>query len=170
LVEQSLTGIYIFDEEYFIYVNNRLCEMFGYAENEIVGKLKPSDLIAKEDLSTVNNHIKDRLTGKVNSVHYTARGNKKDGQTFWVEIHGTVININDDKVITGTILDITERKTAEQIILNNNAVLEQKVIERTSELETRVLEIQRINKLFIGRELRMKELKEKIKELEMGAK
>ena len=43
--------------------------------------------------------------------------------------------------------------------------LEQKVITRTRELEVKISEIERMNRLFVGRELRMKELKEKIKEL-----
>lgn len=46
------------------------------------------------------------------------------------------------------------------------AVLEGRVRERTEELEKKISEIERLNKLFVGRELRMKELKEKIKELE----
>lgn len=44
--------------------------------------------------------------------------------------------------------------------------LENKVRERTAELETKVAEIERMNKLFVGRELRMRELKERIAKLE----
>jgi len=44
--------------------------------------------------------------------------------------------------------------------------LEDMVKERTAELEKKIAEIERLNRLFVGRELRMKELKEKIKELE----
>ncbi len=44
--------------------------------------------------------------------------------------------------------------------------LEQKVKVRTKDLETKISEIQRMNNLFVGREIRMKELKDKIKELE----
>lgn len=37
---------------------------------------------------------------------------------------------------------------------------------RTTELEAKIAEIERMNRLFVGRELRIIELKEKIKELE----
>ena len=50
--------------------------------------------------------------------------------------------------------------------LRNAAVLENMVKERTAELEAKIAEIERMNRLFVGRELRMKELKERIKELE----
>ena len=50
--------------------------------------------------------------------------------------------------------------------LRNAAILEDRVKERTAELEEKIAEIERMNRLFVGRELRMKELKERIKELE----
>ena len=50
--------------------------------------------------------------------------------------------------------------------LRNAAILEDRVKERTEELEKKIAEIERLNRLFVGRELRMKELKERIKELE----
>src|SRR5512136_1252941 len=47
-----------------------------------------------------------------------------------------------------------------------NEELEQRVSERTSELERRNHELEVMNKSFVGRELRMAELKERIRELE----
>ena len=50
--------------------------------------------------------------------------------------------------------------------LRNAAVLEERVKERTAELEKKIAEIERMNRLFVNREIRMKELKERIRELE----
>ncbi|MDD2733318.1 MAG: hypothetical protein PHF56_05215 [Desulfuromonadaceae bacterium] len=47
-----------------------------------------------------------------------------------------------------------------------NTELEQRVKQRTAELEERNAELHKMNRLFVGRELRMVELKEKIRELE----
>jgi DNA-binding response OmpR family regulator len=47
-----------------------------------------------------------------------------------------------------------------------NEELEQRVGDRTKKLERRSFELEQMNKAFIGRELKMVELKERIKELE----
>jgi PAS domain S-box-containing protein len=65
-----------------------------------------------------------------------------------------------------TFVDITERKKAEKKIIELNEELEDRVRERTAELEKKSAELEKANRLFVGRELRMIELKEKIVELE----
>jgi BMFP domain-containing protein YqiC len=50
--------------------------------------------------------------------------------------------------------------------LRINEELEQKVQERTAELQKTIRQLEETNKIFIGRELRMIELKKRIEELE----
>lgn len=66
----------------------------------------------------------------------------------------------------GTVQDITGQKLVEERLRSISAELEQRVGERTAELEAKYAELERMNKLFVGRELRMVELKERIRELE----
>jgi DNA-binding response OmpR family regulator len=61
---------------------------------------------------------------------------------------------------------LVERNRAEEALRQLNDELEQRVRERTSELERRNHELEEMNKAFVGRELRMMELKERIRELE----
>lgn len=65
--------------------------------------------------------------------------------------------------------DISERKQIEEEIRRLNEELENRVQERTAELEEKNTELHKMNRIFVGRELRMVELKERIKELEKAA-
>lgn len=69
--------------------------------------------------------------------------------------------------------EITERlkteeslQESEETLRQLNVDLDRRVQERTTELEKKYAELERINRLFVGRELRMIELKERIRELE----
>jgi two-component system, NarL family, sensor histidine kinase EvgS len=64
------------------------------------------------------------------------------------------------------IRDITHRKMIESELEKHREHLEELVKERTTELEEKNNRLEKYNKLFIGREFRIKELKEKVKELE----
>jgi PAS domain S-box-containing protein len=55
---------------------------------------------------------------------------------------------------------------SEENLCTLNEELEQRVRERTAELETKNAELYRMNRIFVGRELRMVELKDRIRELE----
>jgi len=63
--------------------------------------------------------------------------------------------------------DVVAAKLEEKVeeLEKHREHLEELVKERTAELEEKNAELERVNKLFVGRELRMKELKQEIKRL-----
>jgi PAS domain S-box-containing protein len=62
--------------------------------------------------------------------------------------------------------EIEKRQNAQDELQKLNEKLEQRVKQRTKELEEKNNELHTMNRLFVGRELKMVELKERIKELE----
>lgn len=91
-----------------------------------------------------------------------------DGSIDWVrwEVHPWR---HSDGSIGGIIIFsevITERKKVEEELHMLNKELDKRVKERTDELEIKIAEIERLNMLFVGREMKMIELKGRIKELE----
>lgn len=62
--------------------------------------------------------------------------------------------------------EIDKRQKSQNELEKLNESLEQRVKERTAELERKNVELERMNRLFVGRELRMVELKERIREFE----
>jgi nitrate/nitrite-specific signal transduction histidine kinase len=68
-----------------------------------------------------------------------------------------------------TIMEIEKKqRQGEDKIKRLNEELEGRVLERTAELSAKTAELERINKVFVDRELRMRELKARIAELESG--
>jgi chromosome segregation ATPase len=92
----------------------------------------------------------------------------KDGSVRNLETVISIIRDEADKPvgIQGLSRDITERKQAEEELQKHREHLEELIKERTAELENANKELKRYNKLFEGREFRIKELKDKVKELE----
>jgi len=62
--------------------------------------------------------------------------------------------------------EIEKRQNAQDALEKLNEKLEQRVKQRTNELEEKNKELYKMNRIFVGRELRMVELKKRIRELE----
>ena len=116
LVEDSLAGVYIIQGGTFQYVNPRMAEMFGYTQDEIIRNKRVSDLVAESDRTMVSENIRKRLDGEIKSLQYVFRGQKKDGSRIDVEVYGTQTEYNRASAVIGTILDITERRRAEEAL------------------------------------------------------
>lgn len=144
-------------------VNNSACSLFGMNEAEIcrIGRKGIIDLSDPRLPNLLEERIKTgRAKGVISFI-------KKDGTKFDCEVSSVVFNDSEGNERTSLFIrDLAEQRQAESEIQELNMELEQKVKERTLELEQKNFELERINKLFIGRELRMIELKKEIKKWE----
>jgi len=111
--EQAITGINIIQDGFFKYVNPKFAQMFGYTVEECLNDMPFKNLVYAEDLATVEEQVRRRLSDEAESVHYTFRGLKKNGQIFPLETYGSTIVYKGKPAATSTTLDITERKRAE---------------------------------------------------------
>ncbi len=113
VAEQALAGIYILQDGVFKYVNAKFAQMFGYTVEECLNDLPFKNLVYAADLAMVEEQVRSRTSGEVQFVHYTFRGLKKNGQIFPVEVYGAASDHKGKPAGLGTILDITERRRAE---------------------------------------------------------
>lgn len=123
LAEYSLVGVYLIQNGVFKYVNPRLAEIFGYSVEELVNKRGPRDLTYPEDWPTVRENLQKRIKGEVTAICYDFRGVKKNGEVFYVEVYGARVMYRGMPAVIGTLLDITDRKLAEEKIKHLNSVL-----------------------------------------------
>lgn len=114
LVEQSLVGIYIIQDNHFVYVNPRFAELFGYEVDDIIGRLGPMDLTAPADRDLVKAHMRRRLEGKVDGVQYGFTALRRDGALIDVEVNGKTVQYDGRPAIMGMLVDITAHNRAQR--------------------------------------------------------
>ncbi len=109
LVEQSIVGIYIFQEGNFVYVNPFMASMFGYASPcEIINKLAIKDLISLADSPFMPKGVPPRTNNSSDAMHYSFSAIKKDGSRFVIDAHGRYIMYQYRPAIIGVVVDISD--------------------------------------------------------------
>lgn len=167
LEKVNLISVIIDQDGKITFCNNYLLNISGYTNDEMINK-DWFDLMIPEGNTEVKEIFLQGLRNgeiapRVENPILTKSGKRLD--IVW----SNTVQRNADGIISGIASigeDITERKNAEERIRTLNQELEQRVVERTQELEEKNAELSRMNKLFVGRELQMIELKKKIKGLE----
>jgi PAS domain S-box-containing protein len=114
LATHSLAGFYLIQDGLFRYVNPAFARLFGYADDEIVGKLGPQDLIVDEHQARIEDSRVRLLQGAEESLHYEVRARTKSGELIDVEILVVQAPYQGRPAVMGTVLDVTVRKRAER--------------------------------------------------------
>ncbi|WP_051677144.1 PAS domain-containing sensor histidine kinase [Maridesulfovibrio frigidus] len=124
-------------------VNPAAEKIFGYAPGELTDKnvriLVPPELRPDHD-----SYIKRYLETRIPRIIGTGReieAVRKDGSRFPIELSITEIITDDATMFTAIVRDISERKRQEKELSLLNEKLEQRVRERTLDLENKTLEL-----------------------------
>ncbi|MCK4678064.1 MAG: PAS domain S-box protein [Bacteroidales bacterium] len=145
-----------------------------------VFRLENIDYRGKKDseLAKLNSHLRDSfLTCEKSDARVWKEGRLFHGEETISDPDGSIRVYDVTKVPVshpdgerkGLVVlghDITERKQADEELKKHREHLEELVKERTAELEEKNEKLEYFNKLFVGREFRIKELRDKVKELE----
>ncbi len=152
------------DQSCLILVNDAFCKMFDTNREFVIGKTLAEDVTEQERETFLKVDKAVLKTGIENISEETLT--VKNSNTRTISTRKTrYVDTNGSKFIIGTIRDITNRKKSEVELDLYRHQLEELVNSRTEEINIKNAELQRMNKLFIGRELKMKELKDRIGKL-----
>ena len=141
LVENSLTGIYIDQDEKIVFANNRFADIYRYPREELIG-IESWRLVHPEDRSLTDKTRARRLKGEEAPPEYEARGLTKDGETIWIKRRNTSIEHKGRPAILGNAVDITEQKRAEEQLRKINEELKNFVHVVSHDLKTPIISIQ----------------------------
>ncbi len=149
--EKSLVGIYLIQDGLFKYVNPRLAEIFAYQPEALIDKLGPRNLVASDDWPRVEKNLRRRLEGETSSIHYQFRGVRQDGKYIQVEVYGNRIHYRGQPAVVGTLLDITDRRQAEEASIQFRALIENSHdFIAIADMDKRVLFVNRAGRTLVG--------------------
>jgi len=112
LVEGANEGIVIIKQRRFIFANQRMLSILGVTEEELM-KRDVDDFLHPDDRVWVMDNYKRRIHGEDVAGKYDLRLMSKGGETIWVTMSASMINIGDGPAIMSLLTDITDRKTLE---------------------------------------------------------
>lgn len=115
LVEQSLAGIYVIQDNYFRYVNPVFATTFGYESPEqVIDRIPVSDLVSPEDRVRVAENIRKRLEAETKDTRDTFTGLRIDGSRIDLDVYGCAFTYQGRPAVIGLILDVTARLAAQE--------------------------------------------------------
>jgi PAS domain S-box-containing protein len=127
----------------FISVNDIACQWTGYSREEFLA-LKPTNLVDEEGRIRFQERVRRKLAGESISESAEYKILTKDGHPLIGSVNVGSVTHQDGKPYSVLVIahNITERKRMEDELRKSRDELEQRVRERTAELELRNQELQ----------------------------
>jgi PAS domain S-box-containing protein len=145
LIEKAPVAIVIARDGKFLYTNPMYLEMHGFKDAAELNGQPVLERVDPQNQAESLERTYRRVHGLPVESRYEYTGLRKDTSPFSVLAAVVRVNLPDGPANVGFFQDITERKQAEDKIRQLNASLEQRVHERTAQLEAANQEIASIS-------------------------
>jgi len=145
LVETMGDGLSTIDENgVATYVNDRLCQMWGYSREEIIGR-PVSDFMDSHNRQVLQKQLAKRRRGEC--APYELVWTRKDGKKIHTNMSPTPFFDNEGNFrgSFAIITNISKRKQQQEALKKAHAILERRVHERTQELVVKTNRLEEMN-------------------------
>jgi len=160
--DASSDAYWILDKDHKIVRSNlTAAKMFGVSVQDLIGK--QCWKIVHDDVKPIE---ECPIQKTVKSLKRESMDLQVGDSWFKITVDPILDKSGEFNGAVHIISDITEKKNLEIELADYRTDLEKLVKERTAELEDKNSKLKHFNELFIGREFRIKELKEKLKKYE----
>ena len=110
LMEKSFSGVFIYKDDRFSYVNKKFCEVLGYNRKELIG-MNIVNIVYKDDIDQVITAISNCFKGLLKEIDLEFRAIRYDQELVKIRLTGSLTYIHKKKSIIGS---ITETSSADQ--------------------------------------------------------
>lgn len=144
IVEQSLAGMYVIQDEIFVYVNATFAGMLGYTPEEMTGLHLRQAVYPEMQEATIANFHR-RVSGEVPSIRYTTIGWHRNREPVYLEVHGSSLIYRGRPAVVGVGINITEQRQQQEALRQSR--------ERLRELAAYINTVREEQRARISREL-----------------
>lgn len=122
IVEQSLAGIYVLQDECYQYVNATFAGMLGYTPEEMIG-LGLADSVPADFVDKVFDLYRRRISGDLSNARFITHGRHKAGHLVLIDVHGIRIDYRGRPAVVGVGIDVTEQVRRDEELKRSRAEL-----------------------------------------------
>lgn len=112
LSDNSLSGIFVFQDHKIIFSNERFARIHGYSSEEI-RDIDPEKLEWPLDLLSARSQNIEIIKKDSGELHYVCKGTTRAGRTVWLEMKAALVQCHGKSAIMGNVIDITRQKEIE---------------------------------------------------------
>jgi PAS domain S-box-containing protein len=152
IAERTLMGIIIVQDNQFKYINDALLNMFEYSKEEVLNWKKGdlTKLIHPDELLFLREYREHLRSGdKSFKPFYSYRVFTKSGKMKWIDQFSKEILFKGRPAELVTIIDITEKKEAEQELIKLNNLKSELLRRSSHELRTPLVSIKGFSDLLL---------------------